>query len=51
LRRLHAAGLRVQLLDTLADVDTIDVAYGVAAAAPSTEFAATLRGLDPAVAV
>jgi len=51
LRRLHAAGLRVQLLDTLADVDTIDVAYGVAAAAPSTEFAAALRGLDPAVAV
>ena len=51
LRRLHAAGLRVQLLDTLADVDTIDVAFGVAAAAPSTEFAAALRGLDPAVAV
>jgi glycosyltransferase A (GT-A) superfamily protein (DUF2064 family) len=51
LRRLQAAGLRVQLLDTLADVDTIDVAYGVAAAAPSTEFAAALRGLDPAVAV
>jgi glycosyltransferase A (GT-A) superfamily protein (DUF2064 family) len=51
LRRLHAAGLRVQLLDMLADVDTIDVAYGVAAAAPSTEFAAALRGLDPAVAV
>ena len=51
LRRLHAAGLRVQLLDTLADVDTIDVAYGLAAAAPSTEFAAALRGLDPAVAV
>jgi len=51
LRRLHAAGLRVQLLDTLADVDTIDVAYRVAAAAPSTEFAAALRGLDPAVAV
>jgi glycosyltransferase A (GT-A) superfamily protein (DUF2064 family) len=51
LRRLRAAGLRVQLLDTLADVDTIDVAYGVAAAAPSTEFAAALRGLDPAVAV
>jgi uncharacterized protein len=51
LRRLHAAGLRVQLLDMLADVDTIDVAHGVAAAAPSTEFAAALRGLDPAVAV
>jgi glycosyltransferase A (GT-A) superfamily protein (DUF2064 family) len=51
LRRLRAAGLRVQLLDTLADVDTIDVAYGVAAAAPSTEFAAALHGLDPAVAV
>jgi uncharacterized protein len=51
LRRLHVAGLRVQLLDMLADVDTIDVAYGVAAAAPSTEFAAALRGLDPAVAV
>ncbi len=51
LRRLHTAGLHVQLLDTLADVDTIDVAYGVAAAAPSTQFAAALRGLDPAVAV
>ena len=51
LRRLHTAGLHVQLLDTLADVDTIDVADGVAAAAPSTQFAAALRGLDPAVAV
>ena len=51
LRRLHGAGMRVQLLDTLADVDTIEVAHEVAAAAPSTEFAAALRGLDRAVAV
>ena len=49
LRRLRDAGLRVQLLDTLADVDTIDVAHAVAAAAPSTEFASALRSLSVAM--
>ena len=42
LERLLAAGLDVQLLPELTDVDTIDDARAVAAAAPSTEFAATL---------
>jgi len=42
LERLLAAGLDVQLLTELTDVDTIDDARAVAAAAPSTEFAATL---------
>jgi glycosyltransferase A (GT-A) superfamily protein (DUF2064 family) len=49
LRRLHGAGMRVQLLDTLADVDTFDVASSVAEASPSTEFAAALRGLGAPV--
>ena len=42
LERLLAAGLDVQLLPELTDVDTIDDARAVAATAPSTEFAATL---------
>ena len=41
LERLLAAGLDVQLLPELTDVDTIDDARAVAALAPSTEFAAT----------
>jgi len=39
LRRLHALGMRVQSLDTLRDVDTIDDAEAVAALAPDTAFA------------
>lgn len=47
LRRLRALGLRVQLLDELTDVDTVEVARRVAAEAPRTEFARTLRALLP----
>ncbi|HEU5266685.1 MAG TPA: DUF2064 domain-containing protein [Jatrophihabitans sp.] len=43
LRRLVARGLRIQLLDDLTDVDTIDTADRVAWQAPDTAFAATLR--------
>ena len=45
LRRLHAAGLRVQLLDRLTDVDTFDTAQQVALQAPHTDFARTLRAM------
>ncbi len=43
LRRLAELGLRVQALDVLTDVDTIDTARDVGAQAPDTEFAAVLR--------
>lgn len=43
LRRLVALGLRIQLLDELTDVDTIDAAHRVAWQAPDTAFAVTLR--------
>lgn len=43
LRRMQEHGLRVQLLDELADVDTIDVADLVARHAPHTDFARVLR--------
>jgi len=49
LRRLHDAGLRVDLLETLTDVDTIDAAREVAGAAPGTAFAAALARIDPMV--
>jgi glycosyltransferase A (GT-A) superfamily protein (DUF2064 family) len=42
LERLHARGLRVRMLPTLTDVDHIQDAYAVAAAAPNGRFAATL---------
>ena len=42
LRRLAEAGLRVGMLDTLIDVDTIEDARAVAALAPHTGFARTL---------
>jgi glycosyltransferase A (GT-A) superfamily protein (DUF2064 family) len=42
LARLVSAGLRVQLLDQLSDVDTFDVATTVAERAPWTRFADTL---------
>lgn len=42
LARLRALGLRVQLLDRLTDVDTIDTAYEVAQSAPGTAFAGAL---------
>ena len=44
LERLHAAGLRVRMLSTLTDVDTIDDAQKVADLAPTGRFAATLTG-------
>lgn len=46
LARLRAAGLDVQLLDTLTDVDTVETAEQVAAAAPDTRFARVWRALD-----
>jgi glycosyltransferase A (GT-A) superfamily protein (DUF2064 family) len=48
LRRLHERGLRVQILDTLVDVDTIDTAVAVAELAPHTAFAAALALVDRA---
>jgi len=45
LDRLRAAGLTVQLLPQLTDVDTIDTAEVVAREAPSTRFATTLASL------
>jgi glycosyltransferase A (GT-A) superfamily protein (DUF2064 family) len=42
LRRLQEQGMRVQILDTLVDVDTIDAAAAVAELAPHTAFAAAL---------
>jgi glycosyltransferase A (GT-A) superfamily protein (DUF2064 family) len=44
LRRL--AGLRVQLLEPLTDVDTIETAEQVAAQAPATQFARTLAAVS-----
>ncbi|MGI8879899.1 MAG: TIGR04282 family arsenosugar biosynthesis glycosyltransferase [Jatrophihabitans sp.] len=46
LARLRAAGLAVQLLDTLTDVDTVETAEQVATAAPGTRFAMTWGELD-----
>lgn len=45
LRRLQEAGLDVQRLDELTDVDTITTADEVARLAPASEFARTLAGL------
>lgn len=42
LSRLAALGLKVQLLDTLTDVDTIDTAFDVAAVIPDSAFAAAV---------
>jgi glycosyltransferase A (GT-A) superfamily protein (DUF2064 family) len=50
LERLTAAGLRVQLLDELTDVDTYPDAVEVAAAAPDSGFAAALAAIDLTVA-
>jgi glycosyltransferase A (GT-A) superfamily protein (DUF2064 family) len=50
LRRLRDLGLRVQLLQTLTDVDTIETAAEVAAAAPQTAFARAFRSIrEPVV--
>ncbi len=48
LLRLRRAGLDVQLLDELVDVDTIADADVVAAGAPATRFATVLDALTPA---
>ncbi|WP_375488645.1 DUF2064 domain-containing protein [uncultured Jatrophihabitans sp.] len=45
LRRMQSAGLDVQLLGVLTDVDTVADADAVAAAAPDTRFAAVLTGM------
>jgi rSAM/selenodomain-associated transferase 1 len=42
---LTTAGLRVHLLPTLSDVDTVDDAHAVAALAPGSRFAAAVRCL------
>lgn len=42
LRRMRDAGLRVQILDELTDVDTIDTAHEVARQCPHTRFAHVL---------
>jgi glycosyltransferase A (GT-A) superfamily protein (DUF2064 family) len=47
LARLRAAGLRVQLLDELSDVDTYADAQLVAALAPSTAFGRAFAALTP----
>lgn len=49
--RLRALGLDPLALPTVRDVDTISDALAVAAEAPDTRFAATLRALDLAGAV
>lgn len=46
LARLHDAGLAVRMLPQLTDVDTIDTAREVAAAAPATRFAEALARID-----
>jgi rSAM/selenodomain-associated transferase 1 len=45
LARLHGAGLRVQLLPELTDVDTAAEAESIAAVAPGSRFAARMRFL------
>lgn len=50
LRRLRAKKLRVQLLDTVEDVDTFDAALRVASANPAGEFAQAVRGFAGAAA-
>lgn len=51
LRRLERLGLRVQLLDKLTDVDTIDTAHEVAALIPGSAFAAALAATVAAATV
>jgi uncharacterized protein len=46
LRRLRALGLRVAILPTLRDVDTMDDALSVAREAPGTRFALAVRELS-----
>ena len=48
LQRLHDAGLRVTMLPTLTDVDTIESAREVAALAPDTSFARLLATMPEA---
>ena len=48
LRRMRALGLRVQLLDTLEDIDTFDAALRVAEHVSSGAFARVLRARDRA---
>jgi glycosyltransferase A (GT-A) superfamily protein (DUF2064 family) len=49
LLRLRREGLRVQLLDRVDDVDTVETARQVAALIPDSRFARTLRRVDRAV--
>jgi uncharacterized protein len=50
LARLRGMRLRVEILPRLRDVDYPDDAAAVAEIAPHTQFAATLRGINPAPA-
>lgn len=50
LQRLAALGLRVQVLDELRDVDTVEDARAVAALAPGTAFGAAFARIEPAAA-
>ncbi|MEO7262116.1 MAG: DUF2064 domain-containing protein [Jatrophihabitantaceae bacterium] len=45
LARLHAAGLRVQLLDVLSDFDTFDAACALTGQAPDSAFARAMQDL------
>ena len=47
--RLAFLGLRTAELEPLLDVDDIDDARAVAAAAPATRFAAELEAIEPAL--
>ena len=47
--RLAFLGLRTTELEPLLDVDDIDDARAVAAAAPATRFAAELEAIEPAL--
>jgi rSAM/selenodomain-associated transferase 1 len=49
-RRLHELGLEVAMIHELRDVDSIDDARAVAAAAPHTGFASQLARTEPALA-
>ena len=49
LKRLTDAGLRVNLLPTLTDVDTIEDAHRVAGIAPTGRFAAALAAMMPPI--
>jgi glycosyltransferase A (GT-A) superfamily protein (DUF2064 family) len=51
-RRMRAAGMRIQILDVLEDVDTVDAALRVSSnCRPSSEFARTVRQIGLAMGI